>query len=337
MALSRRKMLTLGTGATTLATVGTPTVARAGTADPDVASPGRPLHARLPDDRGLARMLPGDFRSRYATVNGVRLHYVIGGRGAPLILLPGWPQSWWAYRKVMPLLARRYRVVAVDLRGMGSSGRPRDGYDKKTMASDIHQLVHRLGWRSANVVGHDIGSMVAFSYAANHPQATRKVAMLDTVHPHPGFYDLPLLPPPGAGFSLWWCAFNQTGMLPEQLLAGRSRHLVDWLLLHSLADQSLVSPFDRAVYARIYDQPDAIRAAGGWYQSFHRDIEDLATYGPVTAPLLGVSSEASDGELRRVLPDLGTDVRVVKLDNTIHYLPEEAPERLEETLRDFFA
>ncbi|WP_253911501.1 alpha/beta fold hydrolase [Streptomyces sp. CNQ-509] len=330
-------MLTLSTGATALGTAGTSAVARAGTAGPDAASPRHPVHAPLPDDRGLARMLPGHFRSRYATVNGVRLHYVIGGRGAPLILLPGWPQSWWAYRKVMPLLARRFRVVAVDLRGMGSSGRPGNGYDKKTMASDILGLVHRLGWRSANVVGHDIGSMVAFSYAANHPQATRKVALLDTVHPHPGFYDLPLLPRPGEGFSLWWSAFNQIETLPEQLLAGRSRHLLDWLLLHSLADQSLVSPFDRAVYARTYDRPDAIRAACGWYRSFHQDIEDLAGYGPVTAPLLGVSSEASDGELRQVLPGVATDVRVVKLDNTVHYLPEEAPERLEEVLRDFFA
>lgn len=163
--------------------------------------------------------LPG-FQHNYAQVNGVRLHYVTGGRGEPLVLLPGWPQTWWEYHKIMPALATRFRVIVVDLRGMGGSEKPQGGYDKKTMATDIHELVRKLGYEKVGIAGHDIGSQVAFSFAANFPAATRKVALMDVLHPDEGYYQIPLLPPPGQ-FSLWWFAFNQVQTLPQQLLAGR--------------------------------------------------------------------------------------------------------------------
>ncbi|WP_217141365.1 alpha/beta fold hydrolase [Streptomyces sp. AC627_RSS907] len=325
MTLNRRKMIALGTGATALAMTGTPAAA----------------HPRkrpsVPSDEELARSLSGGFRSRYATVNGVRLHYVTGGHGEPLLLVPGWPQTWWAYRKIMPQLARRYRVIAVDLRGMGGSDKPAGGYDKKTMAGDLHALVRQLGHRRVNIAGHDIGSKVAFSFAVNHAAATRKVAMLDALHPDDRFYQLPLLPKPGTGFPLWWYAFNQVQGLPEQLVAGRVRHLIDWFFAHSLADQSLVGDFDRRVYTRAYDSAEAVRASNAWYQSFHQDVEHMRSYGKVTVPLLGVASEVSHGEFQQVLPTLGHDVRVVKLANTVHYLPEEAPDRLARTLAEFFS
>jgi pimeloyl-ACP methyl ester carboxylesterase len=130
-------------------------------------------------------------------VNGVRLHYVIGGRGAPLVLLPGYPETWWEYRKVMPALAARYRVIAVDLRGMGGSGKPRGGFDKKTMAKDVLGLVRHLGYDQVNIAGHDIGSQVTFSFAANHPGAATRIAMLDVPHPNEFIYSLSIIPRPG--------------------------------------------------------------------------------------------------------------------------------------------
>lgn len=314
------------TEATTLAVTGTPSVA-----------PPRPTGTTVPSDQELARSLQGDFHSRHATVNGVRLHYVIGGQGAPLFLVPGWPQTWWAYHKVMPALARHYRVVAVDMRGMGGSGKPEGGYDKKTMAGDLLALAHTLGYRQVNITGHDMGAMVAFSFAANHPEAIRKLALLDTPHPDESYYERRLIHRPGTGLVLWWWALNQVQGLPEQLLAGRMRYLIDWLFAHSLADQSLVSERDREIYTHAYDTAEALRASTTWYKAFHQDIVDLAGYAKLTMPLLGIAGNYSYEEMRRKLPPLGTDVRLMKASNSVHFLPEEEPELITQALLEFFA
>jgi len=123
--------------------------------------PARPAAAQMHkaartdvSDAALVMSLPG-FRNGYAEVNGVRLHYVIGGKGAPLVLLPGWPQTWWTFHKMLPELAEHYTVIDVDLRGMGGSSRPAEGYDKKTMAKDIRDLVQSLGYDKVDIAGHD--------------------------------------------------------------------------------------------------------------------------------------------------------------------------------------
>lgn len=291
----------------------------------------------VPSDSELARSLPGDFRSEYATVGGLRLHYVTGGHGAPLFLVPGWPQTWWAYHKIMPELARHYRVVAVDIRGQGGSDKPEGGYDKKTMAGDLLALAQALGYRQVNMTGHDIGAMVAYAFAANHPEATRKLALLDTPPADESDYGRPLLFRPYTGIALWWWAFNQLQGLPEQLLAGRTRHLLDWLFAHSLADQDLVTERDREVYAHAHDTPAAIRAGTAWYQAFHQDIEDLAGYPKLSMPLLGIAGNYTYDELQQKLPPLGTDVRVLRASKSVHFLPEEEPELITESLLQFFA
>jgi pimeloyl-ACP methyl ester carboxylesterase len=292
-------------------------------------------------DAALVRSLPGDFRNGYARVNGTRLHYVIGGRGAPLVLLPGWPQTWWEFHKVMPALAARHRVIAIDLRGMGGSDKPAGGYDKKTMAKDIYELVRHLGYRKVDLAGHDIGSMVAFSFAANHPDATRRVAMLDVPHPDPSWLNFRLLPEAGwerpPPLYLWWFAFNQVRGLPEQLVAGRSRYLVDWLLKYNGTKPGAVGERDRAVYARAYASADAIRAGNGWYQTFGQDIADQRAYGKVTAPILGLGGKIGYPSLRTLLPTKGTDVRVVRVANSGHYIPEEQPDAVINQLNRFFS
>jgi pimeloyl-ACP methyl ester carboxylesterase len=296
-----------------------------------------PAMLDLPTDDELARSLPGEFRSGYTEVNGTRLHHVVGGAGEPLVLLPAWPQNWWEYRKIMPALAERYRVIVVEVRGMGASDKPLAGYDKKTMARDVYDLVHAFGYRDVNVVGHDIGAMVAFSFAANHPDATRKLALLDVAHPDESRYEMRLVPRPGAGFNMWWWAFNQVRELPEQLLAGRAWYLIDWLYSNSLVDPDAIGPRDRAIYARAYDTPEAIRATNGWYQAFHQDIADLKTYGKVTAPVLGLACPINHDRLASVLPEQGTDVRVVRVENSSHWIPEEQPELVARLLAEFFA
>lgn len=269
--------------------------------------------------------LPG-FRSGHAA--GV--HYVTRGAGEPLLLLPGWPQTWWEFRKIMPALARRYRVIAVDLPGIGTS-RATAG-DKKSMAAAIHGLVRALGLTSVHVAGHDIGAMVAFSFAANHRDATRTVTIMDVAHPNEGLQYIPLLAPPGQ-IHPWWFAFNQVQGLPEELLAGRFRLMIDYLCDLLLFDKSAVGPRDRAVYASAYSTPEAIRAGNAWYQTLFQDIEDQKSYATITAPMLGIASVASGG-LAETLREKGSDVRIVDVPTSGHFLPEEQPDTVVKAITD---
>lgn len=334
MALDRRRVIALGAGAAAFAAMDG--VAAAGEAAASPAAGGLPTK-NLPSDAELARSLPGNFRSHHADVNGTRLHYVAGGKGEPLVLLPGWPETWWADRKIMPALAQHYRVIAVDARGQGASARPADGYDKKTMARDVYELVRQLGYRSVNIAGHDIGAMVAYSFAANHPDATRRLALLDVTHPDQSLYELRMLLPPNTGFNMWWFAFNQVQGLPQDLLTGRFWRVIDWLFDNSLYDQSNVSAFDRAVYARAYDNHDGIRASCAWYQALNQDIADMKTYGKVTAPVLGMACPSEFEHVRTTLANVATDVRgMVPVPKSMHWLTEDDPELVSRTLTDFF-
>jgi len=288
-------------------------------------------------DDALARSLPGDFHSVIAQVNGTRLHYVTGGHGYPLVLLPGWPQTWWQSRKIIPLLRDRYRVIVVDLRGMGGSDAPATGYDKKTMAADVAALIRELGYGQVNLAGHDIGSMVAFSLTANHPELVRKLAMLEEPHPDRRLHDLTLLPEPGRErLQRWWFAFNQVELLPEQLLAGRARYLIDFMCARNLRDPEAIGDFDREVYARAYSRPEAIRAAGGWYRTFGQDIADLATYPRLTTPVAALHFPGHT-DLLASLADTATTFRGIEIPGTGHYLAEEQPIQVAETLAAFFA
>jgi pimeloyl-ACP methyl ester carboxylesterase len=296
-------------------------------------------------DEDLVRSLPGDFRNEYAEVNGTRLHYVIGGEGTPLVLLPGWPRTWWEFHKVMPSLAERHRVIAVDIRGMGGSAKSESGYDKKNMALDIRELAHHLGYDKIDIAGSDIGAMVAYSFAANHPDSVGKVALLDVAHPSEQFERFTLVPGPGQQINpwdadgakfLWWFAFNQVKDLPERLLAGRMRYLIDWLIDYHTTDPGVISDQDRAIYADAYSQPDAIRAGNGWYQAFGQDIADERTYGKLTPPILALGGVGNYGHLRDLLPEKAIDVRVLPVDNSGHYIPEEQPEATLDLLTEFF-
>jgi pimeloyl-ACP methyl ester carboxylesterase len=294
-------------------------------------------------DRALAARLPG-FKSLTAEVNGVRLHYVIGGKGDPLVLLPGWPQTWWQFHKIMPELSKRYTVIAVDLRGMGGSSKPQGGYDKKTMAADIHALVRSLGYEQVYMSGHDIGAMVAFSFAANHPKATRKLALLDVPHPDENFMKLTMLPEIGKfGAKVdeqhppypWWFAFNQVQGLPEALLKDRFHLYQDWMLGYLAADPKSIGAADRAVYRAAYSTDDAVRAGNGWYQTLMQDVKDMQTYQPLEMPVLGLGSTGYYWLQASVTPK-AKNFRLVRVENSGHFLAEEQPEAVVKELSAFF-
>jgi len=292
-------------------------------------------------DTALVKSLPG-FKNGVAEVNGVRLHYVQGGQGAPLVLLPGWPETWWTFHKIMPALAKHHTVIAVDLRGMGSSAKPADGYDKKTMAADIHALVQFLGYERADIAGHDIGSAVAFAYGANYPEATRKVVMLELPHPDDSLQLFPLLPAHNtftdkldfAHPYLWWFAFNQVKGLPEQLLQGRARIQQDWLFKYFLLDEGALDARDRAVYAQAYNDADAIRASNGWYQTFTQDVIDYKSYGKLEMPILAMGGPAYRW-MSKVVPKKAEHATVVNVEQSGHFVHEEKPEFVVRSMLDF--
>jgi pimeloyl-ACP methyl ester carboxylesterase len=173
------------------------------------------------------------FHHATATVNGVRLHYVEGGSGTPVLLLPGWPQSWYAWRLVMPMLAAAgRRVIALDPRGSGDSDRPYSGYDMKTVAAEIHGFVDLFGLvgdRKLDVVGHDIGTWIGYAYAADWANDVERLVIFDAALPG-------ITPPPPAGIpsaeqnvKTWHFAFNRLDDLPETLIRGHEREFLTWL------------------------------------------------------------------------------------------------------------
>lgn len=279
-------------------------------------------------------MLDG-FREETAEVNGVRLHYVAGGAGDPVVLLPGWPRTVWQFHKVMPKLAENFRVIAVDLRGMGGSDKPESGYDKKTMARDVLELTRHLGYESVNLAGEDIGSMVAFSFAANHPEATRKLALWEPGHPGEAFLEFPLIPQEDKVNGPFWFSLNSVKELPERLLEGRYRPFIDWLIDFQSTDPAAFSEATREIYANAYNSADAIRASNGWYQAFTRDIADAKDYPVLTMPVLAMGG-IYYAATRMLTEGKAADVRFVEFPGAGHYLAEERPDDLVRELTDFF-
>jgi pimeloyl-ACP methyl ester carboxylesterase len=200
------------------------------------------------DDEHLVSLLPG-FANHYQDVDGTKLHYVEGGEGSPLILLAGWPQTWWSFHKIMPMLAKHHKVIVVDFRGMGSSSKPTEGYSKKNMAGDIASLVKIMGLDKVSIAGHDIGANIAISFAGHFPEHTGKLIVLDTPHPEEDLYKLPMLPI-GMPVHPWWVAFNQVKELPEVLLEGRFHIVQSWVFDKMLVDKKSINDFDRKVYAK---------------------------------------------------------------------------------------
>lgn len=307
-----------------------------------ITDKGNPYAGIDVSDAALVARLDG-FENGSAEVNGTRLHYVAGGKGTPVVLLPGWPETWWAFHKIMPALAAKHRVIAVDIRGMGSSDKPAGGYDKKTMAADILALIKHLGHDKAHIVGHDIGSHIAYPFAALYPEATLSTTYLDVAGLPDYVADLKLLPekdtsgPFADNFFIWWFAFHQVHGMPEELIEGRAHIYQQWFWDALLVNKAGMTDFDRAVYANAYNTRDAIRAGDGWYQAFTQDLRDNRTFpDKIDVPSLGIG-----GIGNALLTDFMA-ARIEKpqfhpLPGVGHYVAEEAPDEVSRAILEFIA
>lgn len=284
------------------------------------------------------------FRHGTAVVRGVRLHFVEGGAGAPVLLLPGWPQSWYAWRQVMPLLAAAgRRVVALDPRGMGDSDRPAGGYDLATLAAEIHGLVEALALTAdgpIDVVGHDVGAWIGHAHAADWPDDVRRLAVFDAALPGISPPPPPGIASPQANARTWHFGFNRLDDLPELLLEGKERAFLTWLFRSKAVRPWTIAPADLDEYVRVNAAPGATRAALAYYrhalgpeglaQSRARAQRRLAM------PVLAVGADAGVGsiliETMRLVAD---DVTGAVFAGCGHYMPEEAPRAVAEAILRF--
>lgn len=263
--------------------------------------------------------------SKFVVVNGVKLHYLAAGKGDPVILLHGYAQNSHMWRPLIAELAKSRSVVAPDLRGFGQSGRPETGYDKKTMAQDIHALAQSLGLKRVAIVGHDIGLMVAYAYAAQYPNEVDRIVLMDAFLPGVGDWTKVWLLR-----DLWH--FHFYGTTPLALVKGRERIYFEHFWNDFAADpKRSVSEKDRQLYAKAYAQPGAMRAGFEVFRAFEGDANDFAgfTKTKLKMPMLVLTGEKASGEFLIAQGRLVADkVEGVVIKGSGHWLIDEAPDQV---------
>ncbi|MCB8879549.1 alpha/beta fold hydrolase [Acidisoma cellulosilytica] len=291
-------------------------------------------------DRAAA---PEGFAHHFETVRGLRLHYVAGGddRAAPLVLIAGYPESWYAWRRVMPLLAGRFRVIAIDLPGQGDSDKPADGYDTGTIAEILHDLLRQIGLsrNGYGLVAHDVGAWVAFPYALRFSSEVTRLVLMDAGIPGVTLPDsLPTAP--DRAWRTWHFPFHAIPDLPELLIAGRERVYLDWFLRRKAVDPFSFSETDLDEYERIFTQPGALRAGLAFYRAASLSAVQnhaLAAQGKLPMPVLALSADqGSIPDMAEPLRPYAADISGARLTRCGHFLPEEQPQAVVDHLLRFF-
>ena len=265
------------------------------------------------------------FKETSATVNGVRINYKIAGSGPAVLLLHGYAQTSHMWLPLMPRLASSHTVIAPDLRGIGASERAAQGYDKKTMAQDIHELVRQLGHKQVTVVGHDIGLMVAYAYAAQYPSEVNKVILMDAFLPGVGDWTHVWLMR-----DLWH--FHFYGETPLALVKGRERIYFEHFWNDFAADRTKSIPeADRKLYAAAYARDDGMRAGFEVFRNFEQDAKDFAGFAAtrLQMPFLVLTGEKASGTfLIEQVKLVATNVTGTVIKGSGHWLMEEATDQV---------
>jgi pimeloyl-ACP methyl ester carboxylesterase len=261
--------------------------------------------------------------SRNATVEGVSLHYLTAGQGPVVVLIHGYAETSRMWRPLIVKLAERFTVIAPDLPGIGDSAIPADGLDMKTAAIRIHALARSLGAQNAEVVGHDIGLMVAYAYAAQFPAETTKLVVMDAFLPGVAGWEAVYNNP-----AIWHFRFN--GPTPEALVQGRERIYFEHFWNDFAADKTHSIPeADRVAYTEAYSRPGRMRAGWAYFVSFQQAAKDFAELSQtkLTMPVLSIGGEKANGEvLGHQMKLVASDVTFVVLKDTGHWVMEERPQ-----------
>ncbi|MEU9139298.1 alpha/beta hydrolase [Streptomyces sp. NPDC048404] len=281
-----------------------------------------------------APLVPAGFTEHKAA----GLDYVIGGHGPTLVLLHGYPETWYEWRALLPELSRHYTVIAPSLPGAGKSDAPADGYDKKSMAAAVHTLLRRIGHADdIRLVGHDIGSMVAYSYAAAHPRDVKKLVLSEAPIPDASLYEFPSLT--AAGPAAWnFGFFSLANGLPEKVVAGREEEWVGGFVDSLEVRKGSVTDDDIAVFAEALKDPAHLSASFKWFRTFPQDVEDNAVNRrtKLTMPVLAIGASGSLGE---AVPDqvrrYAKKVTGVVVPDSGHWIYEEHPVKTTALLLSF--
>jgi pimeloyl-ACP methyl ester carboxylesterase len=320
--------------------------AATGTAPSTFAGALSPPYPAPPTSRS-AHDIPGLLHGMVPVADGIRLHYVVAGEGDPVLLIPGWPQSWFAWRFMIPMLvAAGRRVYAIDPRGFGDSDKPDQGYDLETVAHDVHAFIAKLGLSEGHgidIVSHDVGTWIAHSHAATYPGDVRRLVVSDATIPG-------VSPPPPAGYPdrlrnarSWHFGFNRIEGLPEVLIQGREREFLRWFFGSFKCTRTWtidVDAFDE--YLRVFCFPGAVRAGLMYYR------EVFSTQGMAAGaarcerslrmPILALGGADADGDgLLRTMSQFSTDVSSTVYEGIGHHLPEECPEQMAHDILEFWS
>ena len=280
----------------------------------------------------------GTFTSRYVDTGELRLHAVTGGEGPPLLLVHGWPQTWYAWRMLMPALARDFSVVAVDQRGIGLSGKPQGGYDAATLANDLVALMDALGHPRFALYGTDVGMPIAYALAADHRDRVDRLVVSEA--PLPGISPSPpLFLPPPLNAMLWHLAFNQLPKINEQLVTGREDIFFGAEFDASAGTRKLP---DGAVkyYIDTLKDPDHLRGSFGFYRAIPTTSaqNEQRKTRRLTLPVLAIGGAESSGEgPGNTMKLAADDVQTMVLTGSGHWVAEQAPEQLLAALTTFLA
>ncbi len=273
-----------------------------------------------------------EFEHHAAHVNGQRIHYVRAGKGDPVVLLHGWPQTWYMWRKVIPALSERYTVIAPDLRGFGQSSKPLDGYDKRTVACDIYELVTSLGFEQIFLVGHDFGGPTAYAYACAHPGDVRRLVVLDVAitideAEQADYYK-----------RLFHLSFNSQPDIAVALVTGRERIFLTHFY-RNCYNPGAFSLEDIDEYVAAFSAPGAMRASMAHYGAMPLDLKNNQQNArtKLDMPVLALGGEISFAAgVQKSLENVATDVRGGVIAGSAHWVAEEQPEALLEQLFAFF-
>ncbi|MFE0627596.1 alpha/beta fold hydrolase [Streptomyces sp. NPDC058864] len=310
------------------------------------ASAAPSTRTRMPDGLGTVSSAPRlpagftkTFSSRFVRAGGLRQHVVIGGDGPPLLLVHGWPQNWYAWRMLMPELARHHTVIAVDQRGMGLSDKPRGGYDTRTLAGDLIALMDALGHERFAVVGHDTGMIISYALAADHPERVTRVALAEVPGPPRPSASPILFLDERDNNRLWHIPFNRVDHeLIERLVRGREADFYGYEF--DIQGGERLPRYARDYYVRLFSDPAALRGSFGFYRAWDttgRQNEDRAKK-KLRMPVLAIGgSESWGGAVGGALQDLAEDVRGVVVRGAGHWVAEQAPEEMLAELGTFLA
>ena len=271
------------------------------------------------------------FSHQMAEVNGVRLHFVKGGTGEPLVLLHGFPQTWYEWHRIMPELAEKYTVIAPDLRGMGASSKPLSGYDDRTVAEDIYQLIKHLGLEQICIVGHDVGAPVACAYAESYPEDVRRLVVIEGGK----MPELSQIPP-----QYWHMAFHAEPDIAESLIVGRERLYLSWFYRKFGYNPAAFTDADIDEYVRWYSEVGAMRAALQYYRKGQQNAgqNKESQKQKIEMPVLAIGGEQSmESSVEMMMQEFASDVRGSVIKNCGHWIAEEQPEELTEQLINFLS